>query len=346
VVDARNTAGFQSGDEKTIVAAFTDTGCGEAIAYSNDRGRTFTYYEGNPVVKHKGRDPKVIWYEPGGHWVMAVYTEQDDSRAIAFYTSPNLKDWEYQSRLDGFYECPELFELPVDGDPANTRWVVFAADAKYVLGRFDGKTFTPEHEGKHQVHWGAYYASQLFTGAPEGRHIQIGWGRINMDGMPFNQMMTFPCELALRTTDEGIRMLAAPVKEIELLHQRKHALQTVQVQPGEPVTVPTRGRLFDIRAEFEVGQASVFGLQIGDTRVTYDAAKADLMGMPLKPVEGKIRIQILVDRPSMEICGNDGRVYQTRAFRSKDEIEAIHVFAEGQPVQLNRLEIHELKSIW
>jgi fructan beta-fructosidase len=167
-----------------------------------------------------------------------------------------------------------------------------------------------------------------------------------MDGMPFNQMMTFPCELALRTTDEGIRMLAAPVKEIELLHQRKHALQTVQVQPGEPVTVPTRGRLFDIRAEFEVGQASVFGLQIGDTRVTYDAAKADLMGMPLKPVEGKIRIQILVDRPSMEICGNHGRVYQTRAFRSKDEIEAIHVFAEGQPVQLNRLEIHELKSIW
>jgi fructan beta-fructosidase len=134
VVDARNTAGFQSGDEKTIVAAFTDTGCGEAIAYSNDRGRTFTYYEGNPVVKHKGRDPKVIWYEPGGHWVMAVYTEQDASRAIAFYTSPNLKDWEYQSRLDGFYECPELFELPVDGDPANTRWVVFAADAKYVLG--------------------------------------------------------------------------------------------------------------------------------------------------------------------------------------------------------------------
>jgi fructan beta-fructosidase len=346
VVDARNTAGFQSGDEKTIVAAFTDTGCGEAIAYSNDRGRTFTYYEGNPVVKHKGRDPKVIWYEPGGHWVMAVYTEQDASRAIAFYTSPNLKDWEYQSRLDGFYECPELFELPVDGDPANTRWVVFAADAKYVLGRFDGKTFTPEHEGKHQVHWGAYYASQLFTGAPEGRHIQIGWGRINMDGMPFNQMMTFPCELALRTTDEGIRMLAAPVKEIELLHQRKHALQTVQVQPGEPVTVPTRGRLFDIRAEFEVGQASVFGLQIGDTRVTYDAAKADLMGMPLKPVEGKIRIQILVDRPSMEICGNDGRVYQTRAFRSEDEIEAIQVFAEGQPVQLNRLEIHELKSIW
>ena len=167
-----------------------------------------------------------------------------------------------------------------------------------------------------------------------------------MDGMPFNQMMTFPCELTLRTTAEGFRMLAAPVKEMELLHLRKHALQAVQVQPGEPLAVPTRGRLFDIRAEFEVGQSSAFGLQIGDTRVTYDAAKSELMGMPLKPVAGKIRIQILVDRPSMEICGNDGRVYQTRAFRSEDEIEAIQVFAEGHPVQLNRLEIHELKSIW
>jgi fructan beta-fructosidase len=346
VVDAQNTAGFQAGDEQVIVAALTDTGCGEALAYSNDRGRTFTYYEGNPVVKHKGRDPKIIWYEPGKHWVMAVYTEQENSRAIAFYTSSNLKDWEYQSRLDGYYECPEIFELPVDGDPANTRWVVFAADAKYAVGRFDGKAFTPEHEGKHQVHWGAYYASQTFSGTPDGRRIQIGWGRIDMEGMPFNQMMTFPCRLTLHSTAEGIRMRAAPVKEIELLHHRKHALNPMQVEPGASVSVATSGRLFDIRAEFEVGQAKAFGLQIGDTKVIYDAAKADLMGMPLKPEAGKIRLQILVDRPSLEICGNDGCVYQTRAFRSDSEIDTIQVFAHEAPVQVNSLEVYELNSIW
>jgi len=147
-VDKNNSGGWQKGDKKTIIAAFTDTGCGEAIAYSTDGGMTFTYYEGNPVIKHRGRDPKLVWYEPGKHWVIAVYDEDPDKkigRNIAFYTSTNLKDWTLTSKLPGFYECPELFELPVDGDKNNTRWVVFGADAKYVVGKFDGKTFTPEH---------------------------------------------------------------------------------------------------------------------------------------------------------------------------------------------------------
>jgi len=167
-----------------------------------------------------------------------------------------------------------------------------------------------------------------------------------MDGMPFNQMMTFPCQLTLHRTAEGIRMRAAPVPEIELLHHRKHRLNPMQVEPGASVSMATSGRLFDIRAEFEVGQARAFGLQIGDTRIMYDAAKADLMGMPLKPEAGKIRLQILVDRPSLEICGNDGCVYQTRAFRSANEIDSIQVFADEAPVQVNLLEVYELNSIW
>ena len=83
VVDEDNTAGFKSGAEEVIVASYTSTGRGEAIAYSNDRGRTFTDYAGNPVVKHQGRDPKIIWYGPGKHWVMAVYDEEGRRRTEA-----------------------------------------------------------------------------------------------------------------------------------------------------------------------------------------------------------------------------------------------------------------------
>ena len=72
-MDPDNTSGFQTGSEKVMVAAFTDTGCGEAIAYSNDRGRTWTYWKDNPVVRHSGRDPYIFWYAPGKHWVMALY---------------------------------------------------------------------------------------------------------------------------------------------------------------------------------------------------------------------------------------------------------------------------------
>ncbi len=349
-IDEANTAGFQTGKEKVMIAAFTDTGCGEAIAYSNDRGRTFTYYEGNPVVEHKGRDPKVFWYRPGGHWVMAVYDEDGSGdkteRRIAFYTSPNLKEWELQSKLDGFYECPEIFELPIDRDPADTRWVVFAADAMYVIGRFDGKTFTPEHEGKHQVHWGRYYASQTFDRTPDGRRIQIGWGRIDMEGMPFNQMMTFPCELTLRTTADGVRMFARPIREIELLHESRRDVKHVVARPEKPVAVPTSGRLFDIRAELTFGDAKRFGLKIGDRAVVYDVAASTLDDMPLAPVEGKIRLQILIDRPSIEICGNDGRVMKTDSFRSQGPIESIQVFSEEGSVAVDSLDVYELNSAW
>jgi len=113
-VDHNNTAGWQTGDEKTLVLAFTDTGCGEALAYSNDRGKTWKYYEGNPVIRHRGRDPKLMWYEPGQHWVIAVFDEcKEFGRNIAIYTSKDLKEWERVSNIPGYFECAEIFELPV-----------------------------------------------------------------------------------------------------------------------------------------------------------------------------------------------------------------------------------------
>ena len=344
LIDRKNTAGFKTGDEDVMVAAFTDTAVGEAIAYSNDRGRTFTYYEGNPVVKHKGRDPKVIWYEPDDRWVMAVYDIRNDSKGIAFYTSKDLKEWEYQSRIEGYFECPEIFELPVDGDPDNTKWVIYAADARYAVGDFDGEEFTPDHEGKHRVHYGRYYASQTFNNAPEGRRIQIGWGKIGMPGMPFNQMMTFPCRLTLRTTEEGVRMFAKPVRELSKLHEAHHGRENVTLKEKSTLDIPVSGRLFEIRAEFEVSEAD-FGVQIGDKKVTYDAENQRLVDMPLEPVDGKIRMQILVDRPSIEVCGNNGRVYLTDEFHHGD-IDTIKAFAGDKSVKLNSLDVYELESTW
>ena len=111
VVDAHNTGGFQTGSQPPIVVAFTSTGRGECIAFSNDRGKTWQEYEGNPVVKHAGRDPKLVWHEPSRRWIMAVYDEAGGRQGIAFHTSPDLKQWTFGSKIDGFFECPDLFEL-------------------------------------------------------------------------------------------------------------------------------------------------------------------------------------------------------------------------------------------
>ena len=361
-VDKKNTAGW---GENALVAIFTDTGCGEAVAYSTDGGESFTYYEGNPVVKHKGRDPKVIWYEYddddeplnakteelGGHWVMAVFAEH--GKKIAFYTSSNLKDWAVQSHLPGYYECPELFELPVDGNEDDTRWVVFAADARYAVGRFDGRVFTPEHEGKHQVHHGPYYASQCFNHAPDGRVIQIGWAMwkpyLKGDGAPgpYNQHFSFPHELTLRTTADGIRMFAKPVKEIEELRIKSHRADAQPLADGKPVSLPVGTDLLDIRLDFEVGTARSIVLDLPGRSVAYDARGRKVHRTPLEPVDGRVSLQVLADRSLTEISGNDGRVYISGDGPAKIENPSpVSVTAHGGDAKLVSLEVHELKSIW
>ncbi|HLU46973.1 MAG TPA: GH32 C-terminal domain-containing protein, partial [Planctomycetota bacterium] len=346
IVDERNTAGWQTGDEKVIVAAWTSTGRGECIAYSNDRGRTFTEYEGNPVVKHEGRDPKIIWYEPGEHWVMAVYTVHEGKNAIAFHTSKNLKDWTFASRIDGFYECPEILELPVDGSDDDRRWVIFAADARYVVGRFDGKVFTPLHDGKHRLHYGDYYASQVFSGAPGDRKIQIGWARIEMPGMRFNQTFTFPHELTLRTTPDGVRLFAEPVREIEKLYRRRIAVEERALAPDAPLELAVSGELFDVYARFEIGEASAVGLDVGGNRIVYDARARKLGEAELDPVDGSVSIRVLVDRPMLEVIGNGGRVYITGPRPKRGDLQAIRAFSEGGAARLVELEARELQSIW
>jgi fructan beta-fructosidase len=347
VVDENNTTGFQQGDEKVIVASYTSTKRGECLAYSNDRGRTFVDYEHNPVVRHNGRDPKIIWYAPGQHWVMAVYDEPEQGHSrIAFYSSTDMKRWKFESTLPGYFECPEIFELPVDGDPNNTRWVIFAADAKYTIGSFDGKTFVPEHKEKHEVHYGPYYASQTYNNAPDGRRIQIGWAKIDMPEMPFNQTFSFPHELSLRTTNEGIRMFAEPVHEIELLHRKRHAAKNKELGLHAPFDLPVSGELFDIRATFDVGTAAQVGLDIGGNLITYKVDTRKLNGAGMHPVDGKISLQVLVDRPMIEICGNHGRVAITSPRESLGELQKIQAFAKGGEATLESLEVFELASIW
>ena len=357
-VDKKNTAGW---GKNTLVAFLTDTGCGECVVYSTDEGETFTYYEKNPVVKHNGRDPKVSWYaygkedkplddkakELGGHWVMVVY---DDRQGVggnaAFYTSTNMKEWTEQSHLPGYYECTDLFELPVDGDAKDTRWVVFAADARYAVGRFDGKTFTPEHEGKRQVHYGPYYASQTFDNSPDGRRIQIGWVQVEAPG-PYNQHFSFPHCLTLHKSEDGIRMFATPIKEIEMLRAKTHKAEAQNLAANKPVDLPVDSDLLDIRLTVEVGNAATIELNVPGGTVKYDVKARKLNDAEMTPVDGKISLQVLVDRALMETVGNGGRVYISGAGPGK-KVDAgkISVTATGGDAKLVEFEAHELKAIW
>jgi fructan beta-fructosidase len=352
VVDVNDTAGFQTGEEPPIVIAWTSTGRGECIAYSNDRGRTFTEYEGNPVVEHRGRDPKVIWYEPGEHWVMAVYHEAEGERTIAFYTSGDLKEWEYASRIEGFYECPEIFPLAVDGQAGERRWVLYAADGDYVIGEFDGREFTPE-SGKHRFSYGnCFYASQTYSDVPpeDGRRIQIAWGRVEMPGMPFNQMMLFPVELTLRPTGDGPRMFARPVREIERLYERSRTWEGISVPRGRQPVPGAVGELFHVRAAMRTGGLERLGFVVRGVEVMYDVNEETLNCLertaPLPVEDGVLEIELLVDRTSIEIFAGDGRIYMPIGTILPDDDRQIRILAEPGPVRIDRLELHRLHPIW
>jgi sucrose-6-phosphate hydrolase SacC (GH32 family) len=332
VVDWKNTSGFGTNGQPPLVAMYTAAG-GETpgskgkpftqcIAYSTDKGRTWTKYDHNPVIGQIGkgaRDPKVIWHEPTGRWVMVLY-KSDGTSTFSLYNSPDLKTWTHLHDLDikGSTECPDLFPLPLDGDANRPKWVLTAANGRYLVGAFDGKTFTPE-QGPQKVDFGHnYYPVQTSSDTPDGRRFQIAWmnnGR--WPRMPFNGQMSFPTELTLRTTPDGPRLFRYPIREIETLHAKEHRLTDVALTPDKPLPLPTASDLLDIETEIELGTATEITLTIRGQRLTYSTKDQTLEALgkaPLKLPNNRLHLRILLDRTSIETFADHGRVSLTSCY--------------------------------
>lgn len=366
VVDAANTSGWRTGTNALIVAAYTSTGRGECIVHSNDRGLTFTEFDGNPVLKHHGRDPRLFWHAASHQWVMAVYDEVEKTRCIAFHTSPDLKTWTFQSRIEGFFECPDIFELPLHGTatllspqegdksvapPVKKYWVLTAASSEYMVGQFDGKQFTPETP-KLKGHQGqGYYAAQTFSHDPQGRVVQIGWLQTATRGMPFNQSMSLPHELKLLATPEGPRLTWTPVKELDALCARSHRLALLTLKPGDANPFAAdQGELLEIRVEFAPGAATAVNLTVRGLPISYDCTKQELVigkrRIPAPLIGGKQRLRIFVDRTAYEIHASDGLVYIPLATAPDVADHALSLVVEGGSTRFDALEVRELQSIW
>ncbi len=355
-VDWDNTSGFKTGKKDVIVAAFTamgDRGQIQCLAYSNDGGQTLITYSGNPVIPEGQRDPKIFWYEPAKTWVMALFATEKEVDGIRIYNSPNLKDWTAMSFLPGFHECPDLFQLPLDGDIKNQKWIIHGASGDYYVGSFDGRTFSPETP-KHRADYGEnYYAAQTWNDMParDQRRIQIAWmANGQYPGMPFNQQMSFPCELTLKTLPDGIKMCRYPIKEIKSLYGKKHSWKNLVITPGDDTQSEINGDLFDISLVIDPKQASEIGFNIrgevvkynvSDHKLTYRKASADLT-----PVNGKIKLRILVDRTSIEIFGNNGEVSISTCYLPNADNHKLELYSTGAPAKAVSLDIHELKSAW
>jgi len=357
VVDWDNRAGFQSGKEAAMVNIYTSAGkpFTQSIAYSNDRGRTWRKYEKNPVLEHiigTNRDPKVIWHAPTKRWVMALYLDGND---YALFSSPNLKQWERlcNIQLPGSSECPDIFELLVDGDKEKTKWVFWGANGNYIIGTFDGRIFRRESDVLKSDGGANFYAAQTWSDIPnsDGRRLQIAWMRDGKyPGMPFNQQMSFPCQLTLQTTPEGIRLYRRPIKEIKNIHQKEYSWNNQILKPDENLLSHIQGELFHIQAEVEVESAAEFGFILRNESIRYTPAISELFCLgksaSLRPLQGNIKLEILLDTTSLEIFGNDGRISMSFCFLSDSRNRNLKIYSSAGSIRIISLKVYELGSIW
>jgi sucrose-6-phosphate hydrolase SacC (GH32 family) len=365
VVDWKNSAGFGVGDEPALVAVYTTAGGSspesqgkpftQCLAYSNDRGRTWIKYKGNPVLDQivgGNRDPKAIWCDESSSWLLCLYLDGDE---FALFTSPDLKEWAriQTIRLPNSMECPDFFPMTVQGDPEARYWVLTAADGQYLVGEFDGRQFTALQEAG-RLDWGAnYYAVQTYSDIPDsdGRRIQVGWMR---DGrypeMPFNQQMAFPSELTLHRTQDGLRLRRMPVAEIGLLRKPALSLANVTVSAARNPLSALSGDAIEIKCEIETADGAGWELSVRGEAIRFspDNCALECLGRTavVKPISGKIKLTVLVDRASIEIFANDGDVSMSFCYTPSADNRSYALRAVSTPVAVTALEVNDLCSSW
>ena len=370
LVDTDNTAGLPSGPEKTIFLIHTAAGRADGptqcLAYSQDRGRTWTKFSGNPVlplVVPHNRDPRVFWYAPEKKWVMALAFGHDSRQNggkpttnpnYGLFSSKDLKSWERMSSLfiDNTCDCPEFFEIPLDGDRSRTKWIFWSGDALYLVGSFDGKTFTPE-SGPHPLNLGnSFYASQTFNNLPEkdGRRILMARTDGGGPGVGFWGGISLPVEVTLRTTGKGPRLFVNPVRELEALRAQSHTIPAQPLQPGENPLAGLGGELLEVVADLAVGTAEKITLTLRGIPIVYNIQKQELVcqnrTVPLAPVDGRIRLRAYVDRTLLTLFANDGEAFLPLAASPAKGSQGLILSAAAPGAEIRSLQVHELSSIW
>jgi fructan beta-fructosidase len=293
----------------------------------------------------------MLWYAPSNYWVMAVY--DSNLGGIDFFTTSDFHAWTYRSGIAGFAECPDIFQLPVDGNTNNMLWEINGGNAAYMLGNFNGAVFTPTTSLLPGNGGSGFYASQTFTVMPAGdsRRIRMGWAQVNMPGMPFTGMHFFPTELSLQTLPAGVRLCSTPIAEITNAVQNTYSWTNLTLNPGTNPLSGISGQLLDVQAQFTPGSASTITFNLCGVSITYASASQQIscngVTNPLAPVGGVVTLEVITDRQSVEIFGNSGQLYMpivTTPFSPANN--ALSLTSQGASTLFSSLKINQLQSIW
>ena len=428
VVDKNNTAGY---GKNAIIAIYTNNSTNhdevQCLAYSTDNGRTFTKYEGNPVLTpfdglKDFRDPKVFWYEKGKCWYMIVSADKE----TRFYKSKNLKKWTYVSSFGkGLgqqpcqYECPDFFQLPVNGDKKNKKWVMimnvnpgcwFGGSAtEYFVGDFDGKNFTcPDGNDVKWLDWGKdHYATVTYSNTGDrvlAMTWMSNWQYANLT--PFKQNRGangLPRELKLYEKDGKYYISENVAPEAYVLRKDSHELgnETVDGAKDFKGAAAHMEGAFEIEADITPDANGIAGIEISNnkrerTMIYFDMKKGKVImdrtesGLtdfgkkavphdielawdkqreqqgklpfrmenainykndfalatwaPLSLCDGKqtCHVDIFVDKSSIELFVNEGRIAMTNLVFPVAPYENVKLYSKGGKAEFKNVKVHKL----
>ncbi len=356
IVDTKNASGLKQGEDDPILLFYTGTGmlqlpkvphdsegkpqypegfvrpkAKQCMAYSVDGGKTFQKYEKNPLITEiaqMNRDPNVNYVPEENAYVMALFLSGNEYMLL---WSEDLIHWEEGERyvLEKSGECPDLFCLPVDGDPGNKKWVFFGSPENYRIGHFENRRFIPETELIYGCMAEAFqadsrfvetpaYAPQTFNMPEEGRIIQISWLKTSFPGMMFQSAMSLPWELKLVTTEKGLRLQKNLAEEVRLL-EKKEAVTACGSSPEElnPAFLRMRSGMFHthrreavrLSLKAELSEKARLSFTVRGVNVLYEHESRRLLfptgEYTLPFVKDTLDIDLAADRGSVELfaCG-------------------------------------------
>ena len=399
VVDSRGTSGLCGGNAAScVVLVFTHSGAAQvqSVAVGDNRTRLFQLYPSNPVLPNPGiadfRDPKVFFFEPTRQWIMVLAA----GTHVSFYGSADLKTWQHLSDcvpanpLLGVIEVPDLFELPVADEPGATRWVLKfdtnpggrygGSGARYLIGQFDGRRFTPDAGTVDGwVDYGAdFYAATSFANMPadDDRRIWVGW----MNNWAYASILptgswrgalTIPREVGVVRDSAGYRLVQRPARELTAL-RAGDAIIDLANEPlsGRSVELENvHGDALEISLTIEPGTTDEVALFLREsahqfTKIGYDQRRRVLFvdrsssgddvlrdtlparhEAPMEPdASGAVTVTVFLDRSSVEVFGNDGRAVLTDVILSSEDGIGLHLDADGGIAHLRSLRIWSLRS--
>jgi fructan beta-fructosidase len=390
VVDQENTSGLCE-NGSCLVAIYTShvhkNGEGllqhQSLAVSNDNGRTWERYKTNPILsinRKDFRDPKVFWHEPSKSWVMALVIP--DQYKVQFYKSANLINWKLSGEFGDIgdrakiWECPDLYELPIENDARGKRWVLSLSGShpqgpgfvgmQYFIGTFDGLTFkadNPKQEPLYLDYGKDFYAGIVYNNTMEGfPTVMIGWinnwtyGNL-VPTAPWRGAMSIPRELSLKKVGEGLRLLQRPLTSVN------------SVRSGGPIDMSRpMSKSIELQMEFDASQTKESGIKLfpgsaDEITIGFDTGKKELFIDRSKPastakikefnsretarldVAGTIKLRIFVDQSIVEVFADDGAVVMSEQIFPEMKELTVKTYSNNEKA-IFKMQAWEMKSVW